>query len=128
MYLSLPEWRWHWIQYASLHIFHSHAREYDPLLKWAFESKVSLILVDQNLCQHNVQMFKPSAESSSFQKPQSDMNVASGCLQFAKLSVLDEGNYVQNDVMSLKCIVDTSKIVHNHRYTNYSIYMSHACI
>ena len=83
--------------------------EYDPLLKWPFESKVSLILVDQNLRQHIVQTFKPSPESSSFQKPRSDMNVASGCPQFAKLSVLEEGNYVKDDVMFLKCIVDTAK-------------------
>ena len=86
--------------------------EYDPLLKWPFESKVSLILVDQNLRQHIVQTFKPSPESSSFQKPQSDANVASGCPQFAKLSVLEEGNYVKDDVMFLKCIVDTARIIH----------------
>ena len=86
--------------------------EYDPLLKWPFESKVSLILVDQNLRQHIVQTFKPSPESSSFQKPRSDMNVASGCPQFAKLSVLEEGNYIKDDVMFLKCIVDTAKITH----------------
>lgn len=86
--------------------------EYDQLLKWPFESKVSLILVDQNLRQHVVQTFKPSPDSSSFQKPRSDMNVASGCPQFAKLSVLEEGNYVKNDILFLKCIVDTSKITH----------------
>ena len=86
--------------------------EYDPLLKWPFESKVSLVLVDQNMRQHIVQTFKPSPESSSFQRPRSDMNVASGCPQFAKLLVLDEGNYVKNDTLFLKCIVDTSKIVH----------------
>ena len=86
--------------------------EYDPLLKWPFESKVSLILVDQNLRQHIVQTFKPSPESSSFQKPRSDMNVASGCPQFAKLSVLEDRNYVKDDVMFLKCIVDTANITH----------------
>ena len=81
--------------------------EYDPLLKWPFERKVSLILVDQNRHQHIVQTFKPSPESSSFQKPCSEMNVASGCPQFAKLSILDEGNYVKNDILFLRCIVDT---------------------
>ena len=86
--------------------------EYDPLLKWPFESKVSLILVDQSLRKHIVQTFKPSPESNSFQKPRSDMNVASGCPQFAKLTVLDEGDYVKNDVLFLKCIVDTAKINH----------------
>ena len=30
------------------------------------------------------------------------MNVASGCPQFAKLSILDEGNYAKNDVLFLK--------------------------
>ena len=86
--------------------------EYDPLLKWPFEYKVSLVLVDQDMKQHIVQTFVASPESSSFQRPRSDMNVASGCPQFAKLSVIDEGNYVRDDVMFLKCIVDTSKFIH----------------
>jgi len=86
--------------------------EYDSLLKWPFENKVSLILVDQNLRRHIVQTFKPTPESSSFQQPKSDMNVASGCPQFAELSVLEEGDYVKNDVLFLKCIVDTTKIQH----------------
>ena len=86
--------------------------EYDPLLKWPFENKVSLILVDQSLRKHVVQTFKPTAESSSFQRPHQDMNVASGCPQFAELSVLENNNYVKDDVMFLKCIVDTSKIFH----------------
>ena len=86
--------------------------EYDPLLKWPFENKVSLILVDQSLHKHVVQTFKPIAESSSFQRPHQDMNVASGCPQFAELSVLENNNYVKDDVMFLKCIVDTSKIFH----------------
>ncbi|CAI8032497.1 TNF receptor-associated factor 2, partial [Geodia barretti] len=53
--------------------------EYDPLLKWPFEHKVSLILVDQDHRKHIVQTFKPTPESSSFKRPTSDMNVASGC-------------------------------------------------
>ena len=80
--------------------------EYDPLLKWPFEYKVSLILVDQDHRKHIVQTFKPTPDSSSFKRPTSDMNVASGCPQFAKVEVLDKNNYVKNDVMYLKCIVD----------------------
>ena len=86
--------------------------EFDQLLKWPFECKVSLILVDQNRRQHIVQTFKPTPESSSFQQPKSDMNVASGCPRFAELSVLKEGDYVKDDVLFLKCVVDTSKIQH----------------
>ena len=86
--------------------------EYDPLLQWPFDNKVSLVLVDQNQKKHLVQTFKPNLQSSSFQRPKSDMNVASGCPEFAKLSVLDDPSYVKDDVMYIKAIVDTSKIIH----------------
>ena len=86
--------------------------EYDPLLKWPFDYKVSMILVDQNHRKHVVQTFKPTPESSSFQRPKTDMNVASGCPQFAKLSVLDNIDYVKDNVLYIKCIVDTARIFH----------------
>ena len=86
--------------------------EYDPLLQWPFDHKVSLVLVDQDLKKHLVQTFKPNLQSNSFQRPKSDMNVASGCPEFAKLSVLDDPSYVKDDIMYIKAIVDTSKIVH----------------
>ena len=82
--------------------------EYDPLLKWPFESKVSLILVDQNHRKHIVQTFK----LPSFQRPRSDMNVASGCPQFAKLNVLEDESYNKDDVLYIKCIIDISRIFH----------------
>ena len=86
--------------------------EYDPLLRWPFEHKVSLILVDQNHRKHIVQTFKPTPDSTSFQRPKSDMNVASGCPQFAPLSVLDDLSYVKDDIIYIKCIVDVTKIFH----------------
>ena len=86
--------------------------EYDPLLQWPFDNKVSLVVVDQDQKKHLVQTFKPNLQSSSFQRPKSDMNVASGCPEFAQLSVLDDPSYVKDDVMYIKAIVDTSKIIH----------------
>ncbi len=86
--------------------------EFDALLKWPFDYKVSLILVDQNHRKHIAQTFKPTPESNSFQRPVSDMNVASGCPQFLKLSVLDDTSYVKDDVLFVKCIVDTTRIFH----------------
>ena len=86
--------------------------EYDPLLQWPFEHKVSLILVDQDQKKHLVQTFKPNIQSSSFQRPKSDMNVASGCPEFAKLSILDNPSYVKDDVMYIKAVIDTSNILH----------------
>ena len=86
--------------------------EYDPLLQWPFEFKVTLVLVDQDHKKHLVQTFKPNAQSSSFQRPKDFMNVASGCQEFADLSILDNTSYVKDDVMYIKAIVDTSKILH----------------
>ena len=75
--------------------------EYNPILKWPFKSKVSLVLLDQNMRQHIVQTFILKLESSLFHRPRLDMNLGSGCPHFAKLSVLDEGNYVTNNVVAL---------------------------
>ncbi len=86
--------------------------EFDALLEWPFDYKVSLILVDQNHRKHIVQTFKPTPESNSFQRPVSDTNVASGCPQFSKLSALDDTSYVKDDVLYVKCIVDTTRIFH----------------
>ncbi len=70
------------------------------------------ISADQTHRKHIVQTFKPTPDSSSFQQPTTDMNVASGCPQFTKLSVFDDDSYVKNDVMFIKCIVDATKIFH----------------
>ena len=86
--------------------------ENDSLLQWPFESTISLILVDQDHRKHLVQTFKSNPELSSFQRPKTDMNVASGYPEFANLSVLDNTGYVKDDVMYIKAIVNTSKIFH----------------
>ena len=88
--------------------------EFDALLKWPFEKEVTLILVDQSYRKHLVQTFKPTPESSSFHRPISDMNVASGCPQFCKLSILDDDNYSKDDTLFIKCIVDTSRFCSEH--------------
>ena len=43
-------------------------------------------------------------------RPQSEMNVASGCPQFAPLPALDDPQYVDEDAMFIKCIVETSGV------------------
>ena len=86
--------------------------KYDPLLQWPFDHKISLILVDQDRKKDLVQTFRPDVQSSSFQRPRTDMNVASGCPKFADLSILDNTSYVKDNVMYIKAIVDTSRIRH----------------
>ncbi|AWP07034.1 putative TNF receptor-associated factor 2-like [Scophthalmus maximus] len=79
----------------------------DALLKWPFNQKVTLMLLDQNNREHIIDAFRPDISSSSFQRPVSDMNIASGCPLFCSLSKLDSKNsYIRDDTIFIKAIVD----------------------
>ncbi|XP_033116177.1 TNF receptor-associated factor 3-like, partial [Anneissia japonica] len=54
--------------------------DYDALLKWPFDQKVTMLLLDQDdgKLTHS-DSFKPYTRSSSFKRPTGDMNIASGC-------------------------------------------------
>ncbi|XP_045696232.1 TNF receptor-associated factor 1 [Phyllostomus hastatus] len=84
--------------------------EYDALLPWPFRNKVTFMLLDQNNREHAIDAFRPDLTSVSFQRPQSETNVASGCPLFFPLSRLQSPKhaYVKDDTMFLKCIVETS--------------------
>ena len=84
--------------------------EYDSLLQWPFKQTVSLMLLDQDRQRDIIQSFRPEPSSASFQRPRMEMNVASGCPNFAPLSVLDNPSYVKEDTMFLKCIIDRTGI------------------
>ncbi len=79
--------------------------EYDALLEWPFNQMVTLMLLDQSSKKkHIVQCFKPESTSSSFWRPQSDMNVTSGCPKFASLSVLMDSDFVKQDTIFFKIL------------------------
>ncbi|XP_072289871.1 TNF receptor-associated factor 2 isoform X2 [Eucyclogobius newberryi] len=79
----------------------------DALLKWPFNQKVTLMLLDQNNREHIIDAFRPDISSSSFQRPVSDMNIASGCPLFCPLAKLDSKNsYIRDDTIFIKAIVD----------------------
>ncbi|KAI5138440.1 TNF receptor-associated factor 1 [Manis pentadactyla] len=84
--------------------------EYDALLSWPFRNKVTFMLLDQNNREHAIDAFRPDLTSASFQRPQSETNVASGCPLFFPLSRLQSPKhaYVKDDTMFLKCIVETT--------------------
>ncbi|KAK3566158.1 hypothetical protein QTP86_028448, partial [Hemibagrus guttatus] len=84
--------------------------EYDPLLSWPFKHKVTFFLIDQNQREHVIDTFRPDLSSISFQRPVSEMNVASGCPLFfplAKLRSLKHA-YCKDDTLFIKCVVDSS--------------------
>ncbi|NXD26315.1 TRAF1 factor, partial [Spelaeornis formosus] len=84
--------------------------DYDALLPWPFRHKVTFMLLDQNNREHVIDAFRPDLASASFQRPVSDMNVASGCPMFLPLCKLQSPRhaYVKEDTLFLKCIVETN--------------------
>ena len=76
--------------------------EYDALLSWPFQQRVTLSLLDQDMQRDVVQSFRPEPNSSSFQRPRNEMNVASGCPMFTLVSVLENSSYLKDDVMFMK--------------------------
>jgi TNF receptor-associated factor 2 len=80
--------------------------EYDALLQWPFRQKVTMMLMDQDKEEHVIDAFRPDPNSSSFQKPRGEMNIASGCPLFCPHSELQRHAYIRDDAMFLKIIVD----------------------
>ena len=83
----------------------------DATLSWPFRQKVTFTLLDQTNSQHIVESFHPIGTSSSFRRPATVMNIATGCPTFVPLSKLQmPSNYVVDDVMFIKIAVDRSGI------------------
>ena len=84
--------------------------EYDALLPWPFVQKVHFRLIDQDRIRDASDAFRPEPHSSSFKRPTSDMNIASGCPKFISHAGLREGGYIQNDIMFIKVTVDMANL------------------
>ncbi|CAF4614872.1 unnamed protein product [Didymodactylos carnosus] len=87
--------------------------DHDAVLKWPFNYKVTFCLYDQSGQNQNViDSFRPDTKSYSFQRPQSEMNIASGIPKFFPLSIIkqDGNNYVRDDTMFIKIIVDFAEL------------------
>ena len=80
--------------------------EYDALLPWPFEKKITMMLLDQNNGEHMVDAFRSDPGSPSFQRPTNDMNVASGSPLFMPLVGLNNRAYVKDDTMFIRILVD----------------------
>ncbi|XP_078287168.1 TNF receptor-associated factor 3-like [Rhinoraja longicauda] len=83
--------------------------EYDSLLPWPFRQKVTFTLLDQGPGKAHVSdTFKPDPNSSSFSRPQVEMNVASGCPFFIAQTVLENKHhqYIKDNTIFIKVTVD----------------------
>lgn len=84
--------------------------EFDPLLRWPFRQKVTFMLLDQNNVEHVIDAFRPDPNSSSFQRPRRETNIASGCPLFLPLADLNNHSYIKDDALFIKVIVDCSDL------------------
>ena len=91
--------------------------QYDALLRWPFRQKVTFMLMDQDNVEHVIDAF-----SSSFQRPRSEINIASGFPMFCSLTELNNHAYVRHDTMFLRIIVDTVDTIENRVCLYCSIY------
>ena len=83
--------------------------EFDNILQWPFTHKVTFKLINQAGGRDIVDTFQPH-----FVKPTSelDMNSVYGCPCFISHSELEQGGFIVDDTMFIKCGVDTSTIQH----------------
>ena len=66
-------------------------------------------LMDQSgQCNHVQEKFKADPNSSSFQQPRSEMNVATGCPRFISLTELErrKGVFMKENTMFIKISVE----------------------
>ncbi|CAF1094727.1 unnamed protein product [Rotaria sordida] len=88
----------------------------DSILQYPFSYKVTFCLFDQSdQRSHIIDSFRPDTKSNSFQRPRSDMNIASGIPKFVPINTVDNPNspYVKDDTMFIKVIVDFENIAKN---------------
>ena len=84
--------------------------EFDALLRWPFRQKVTFMLLDQRNVEHAIDAFRPDPNSSSFQRPRRETNIASGCPLFFPLAELNKHAYIKDDAMFIKVIVDCADL------------------
>ena len=84
--------------------------EYDALLPWPFTQKVHFRVLDQDRVRDAFDSFRPDPNSSSFKRPRSDMNIASGCPTLMSQAELREGGYVRDDTIYIKVSVDMANL------------------
>jgi hypothetical protein len=81
--------------------------EHDNLFPWPFKQSVRFTLINQKNPGASVsEAFAPDIKSSSFQKPENDMNLASGFPKFARQSVLQDEQFTLGNMIYIKCQVD----------------------
>jgi len=74
--------------------------------------QVTLMVIDQNGREHVIDAFRPDPTSSSFKRPTTEMNIASGCPLLMPLTTLDAQNsaYAKDNTVFIKVIVNLDEL------------------
>ena len=78
---------------------------HDAILSWPFDIPVKFELMDLSGGRDNVvDTFRPDPSSSSFKKPTTNMNIASGCPTFISISDFEmkRQKFVKEDALYIK--------------------------
>jgi len=89
---------------------------YDVILQFPFKFQVVFCLYDQSPHkQHWIHLLQPDIKSDSFQRPRSEMNIASGIPKFFPLAMIqqEDNPYVRDDTMFIKIMIDFDNIPRN---------------
>ena len=82
--------------------------EHDGLLVWPFQENITVKLLDEENTCHVLETFRPDPNSSSFQRPVSNMNIAFGCPTFCPIRLL-RSRCVHGDSILIEITVGTSR-------------------
>ena len=77
--------------------------EFDNLLAWPFCKVIKFKLINQKGRRPNIEeSFVADRNSSSFKRPEKDMNIASGCPKFVAIDTFKDGGFIDNDCVIIE--------------------------
>ena len=80
--------------------------EYDQLLNWPMQKRITLELINHvNEAENVIESFVSNPRSSSFQRPTNKMNVASGCPMFISIEKFLTGGFIVDNSAYIKTTV-----------------------
>ena len=80
--------------------------EYDQLLNWPMQKRITLELINHvNEAENVIESFVSNPRSSSFQRPTNNMNVASGCPMFISIEKFLTGGFIVDNSAYIKTTV-----------------------
>ena len=82
--------------------------DFDALLSWPFEQKVTFTVIDQERNNDYRDSFRPRYGGTSWERPRSTKNIGSGIPLFFLHENLSSGGYIRNDTMFITVEIDTT--------------------